>query len=270
MSKIILALGMKRSGSTLQHNLIKNALGGETHLLGTVNEPDLSEKIRELVREKRDVGANTPHLIKSHFVNLETAIEFKEDLAVFSTYRDLRDIFLSFKEKVNLSINVFIEQTEKEIEFNNALERCVPVVKQKYEELYTDSMGGLLALSKHLGVEMSVSEATRIVGETSVGSAIERSGDFTFGDRCNRLTNDLIKRLPTGLRSTAMKVAWLKKIRYRVFNPNIEDPDTLLHINHISRFKGVPGSWRIGLTEAESRILTSHFSEWLKSHSYEV
>jgi len=44
----------------------------------------------------------------------------------------------------------------------------------------------------------------------------------------------------------------------------------LLHHNHVSRDKGVPGAWRAALTPDEAAAITDLYGDWLSSHGYDV
>lgn len=266
MSKVILCLGMPRSGSTLQFNLIRNIISATMPLTvhGTVNEPLLSPRIQDLV----DENDKTLHLIKSHTIDLATVKKVHKNLLIFGTYRDLRDIYLSFKEKVNLSLEEFITRTHESIVYYEDLESVTKVQYQKYEPMYKNPRKAVESILDFFEIKLSEERIETIISETSVEAAINLQKKFGWKNKTKHLINKQISSIPPGIRRRFICFPGLRKIRRDFLNPNIEDPNTLLHIDHISRFKGVPGTWQKALKPSEAARITKEFQIWLQMHGY--
>jgi len=271
MDMFVLCLGMRRSGSTLQYNLIRKCLSThyDMEVHGTCNEPALSNLIRN--SDTADASTNDRiHLIKSHSIDTETVKEHGERIAIYVTYRDLRDVYLSLKEKVNMPLNDYIAQCKDWLADYEELCELAQVRSYCYEEMYAEPRAALDSIQADFSLCLDEDKIEQIIHETSVTSALNVTHRFTWKDRILHRCNKVVYMLPRKLRKAAMRIQAIRYIRHKVLRSNLEDSETLLHIDHISRFRGVPGSWRKALDPVESETISRTFGAWLERHGYQL
>jgi Sulfotransferase domain len=237
---------MYRACSTWQYEVVAHLI--ERHRDGQRLGYLTSDEYAELVRSEGS-GPSVParrrwRVLKSH----DGAPCFARALAagracVIYSYRDVRDVVFSMMHKRGLPFEKLLrEGTIHQILANDRFWACQPdVMVQRYEDLITDPVGGVVGLAHHLGIALEPGEAERIAGE--------------YSQESNRA------------RTTALR-ARLQEAGVDLSSPSnaqICDASTLLHWNHM---RTAGSSWRELATLQETVLLHRLCGRWLQAHGY--
>jgi hypothetical protein len=241
----IVCCGMYRACSTWQYEVVAHLaeryLGGKR--LGyltaaqyrTVTRPELPASLGK----RRSV-----RVLKSH----EGDRVFARSLAAGTAravyaYRDVRDVVYSLAHKRKLTFEQLLRQGMiHQVLANDRFWSGRPhVLIQRYEDLLAAPADGVLALARHIGINLGRAEAEQIAEEYSQES--NRARTAVLRHHLHQAGVDL----------------------HSADNAQICDATTLLHWNHMRE----PGaSWRSEASPEHEAILNRLCGRWLFDHGY--
>lgn len=238
----VLCMGMYRSGSTWQYNIISDLIGKQANSrsLGVVS----GKQYAELPRLAAGEGWRC---LKDHYghPSFTKALAEGRALAVYS-YRDLRDVAYSLVHKFNTSFTDIIE-TRKLLAYcleQDAYWRSQPrTLILRYEDAMSNPVGTIRAIAAHLGIELAPGEAEKLAEENSLQSNRQRTDKLANQLRDKGLNLDN----PT--------------------NALLYDDKSLLHWNHIR--EGRVGGWHTEAMPEEIFRLARECGDWLVENGYE-
>jgi FkbM family methyltransferase len=227
----IFCCGAKRSGSTLQYNLL-----AETVELSKIGKRIEYVKPLEfgIVREKyKDYDGYK--VFKTHVLTEEIRNEIMHGNAIcFYVYRDIRDVIVSFKNKGWLgSIKGAIKQYLDD--YNSWMSIEDRLIVRRYEDFYDKLDHELAFISKFLGIELS---------EQSLNSIVQRLSLATLKNRIGKFED------------------------FTLIDSHRFDPKTLLHEGHIN--SGEIGQWRRKLLINEILEIEAMAASWLTRNGYDL
>lgn len=260
---IILCAGMLRSGSTLQFNVVCRLLQ-EAGVEYVTSFATLTEYLKE-----RPVEGEKLVVLKSHRVDFSSTLSGNIDLYVTYTYRDLRDVYLSGKEKFGWRGDVLEEKLDGAIENYNSVKDTsgVPKIMQDYEGMYRDLRSRVVEMVSFLGLsKISDAQVDRVVDSLSVDSVssyIESKANL----RRNKKFRKFADSCPTFVKKLARKNSVWSRI-IRSFRGDLVDEGTMFHANHISQRKGEPGLWKEYLNQEEIDEIERRYSTFMTERGY--
>lgn len=230
----VFCAGMKRSGSTLQYQLVADI----------VERQNIGRRIGYL--EPREFTSlcsqhiDTPELlvVKTHaFLPEAEKLCRSEQALVFCVYRDLRDVAVSLSNKNGTTIEEILEKGE--------LHACVSDLRSwtalpgvelmKYEQMIANIPFAVAQVAEHLDVNLSE------------GQCIEIAKEYSREKQRYR-----IQELCQSLKARGQESGY--------------DSNSLLHENHIH--SGAAGQWQQILTTDQVRQIENNFGCWLEEHNY--
>lgn len=244
---LLICNGMVRSGSTLQYNLVRSLV--EVRGLGEgvgFFSPDQahSHNLAELASDERFYVLKTHETVSCDLVN-DLGVQ---NFLFFYIYRDLRDVAVSLKNKLNCGGEDLIQRLDHAVALSKAIQ-CYPnLLSQRYEYVYTNLHGAIAQQAKHIGLKMTTESIDRIAATCSIKN---------IGKSARRRTSKLNK--------VARRVFSTIGVKGSEYNRQ-----TLLHSNHISEGEGQVGAWQSALSSAEKSIITERYSSWLAKYSYKL
>jgi len=237
---------MYRACSTWQYEVIAHLI--ERYFDGARLGYLTGEQYTALRRAEAMANRKTtrsPRVLKSHEGDRAFArsLATGRALAVYS-YRDARDVVYSLMHKRKLTFEQLLRQgmIHQVLANDRFWSRCPGVLVQRYEELMAAPVEGVLALARHIGLDLDGCEAERIARKYSQQS--NRARTAALRNRLRQAGIDL---------SSAM-------------NAQICDATTLLHWNHM---RDPNSCWRSVATGQEEAILDRVCGRWLIDHGYE-
>ena len=243
---LVICNGMYRSGSTIQYNLAREIAeysGGRG--LGFLSSSDLESRREELLEK---VESKKCFVIKMHEPFLETSFDAEGgQIKILYTYRDLRAVVASIKEKLNCEAKVAMDMLNEALRFESDLMNNNTVFSQRYETYYRRELAMLEGISGFIGVSIPPNDAKVIANRHSLESTKASIGEFT---------------------SLSVFFARLKKKWPMSLMFEQTDNTTLLHYNHISRFSGNIDSWKETLSAEEVFQIELKHKNWLLSRGY--
>ncbi len=266
MNKIILCIGMKRSGSTLQFNIARLLLEsqGRVQNLGYVQKYDLKNKLDVRVD-------NTQSLIaKCHNPDWKFGEKLLYRNKVLYIYRDLRAVYASMKLRTNVSLNDFICEMKEDLILYSKFENDKRVLVQKYEEIYGNEYHAVCGISNYLEMHNVNSSLVKdIVNKVSIND-LSSNNYFIFnkGAFATWMYRLLIRATPRGVVSLLKKTILTTKLIAFIKGLIKIDSKTLMYADHISKTKGDPNIWKEILSNEEVIRIESEFNGWLKQHRY--
>jgi len=237
----VLCAGMYRACSTWQYEVIAHLLdrSGSSDRLGYLT----GEEFAEHYRLNRQRGGWS--VLKSHEGDRSfTRAIANQDAKVVYAHRDIRDVVFSLMHKRGISFEEILRQGMiHQILVNDRFWKRQPgVLVQRYEDLVSNPVQGIIELAKHLEVEITREEAEEIANEYSFQTNRQR-------------TQELVARL----KEQGVDLSDPSNLQYY-------DQKTLLHWNHLR--EGRPGNWRTQATPQQRSILSRLCDQWLAAHDY--
>jgi hypothetical protein len=253
---VIFCIGLPRSGSTLQYNIVKSVLfeSGLDYV-----EHGFFESGTFLGEQKGKIN-----LIKTHrfndAMNNSNAINF-------ISYRDFIDAYESAKIKNGISEGDFYTKNMELLSDFDRITNKSSVVWQSYEQdLYEqNNISAIREIAKCLQVNLSKAQIAQISNKCCI-EATKGNLTITLGQKIKKGINSLVLRLPDPIKKILKSTKLNVVLRYFVPH-NIESKNSLLHVDHISKTNGQPGQRKYPFTKMELDMLTvlkTKFSEELK------
>jgi len=242
----VICCGMYRACSTWQYDVIAHLV--EQYFDGTRLGYLTAEQYTALLRKGAPENRQTtrcPRVLKSHEGDRVFARSLAAGRAVaVYAYRDVRDVVFSLMHKRRLSFEQLLRQgmIHQILANDRFWSGCPGVLIQRYEDLLSEPAEGVLALARHIGLDLNPAEAERIAGRYSRES--NRARTAALRQRLHQAGVDLD--------STA--------------NAQICDATTLLHWNHM---RDPNAYWRSEATDEHEAILDRLCGRWLIDHGYE-
>lgn len=241
---ILVAAGMKRSGSTLQYNLARHLLAeGEGEAHGYWSASRISSN-RHIIREWE--AAPILHLIKTHdYPDADLAAE-----RVLYIYRDPRGVAASIEKKIGRRPSDLLSRLEASRNRLFEIKRvaasggegsptfCI----QRYGEVIRDRGGAVREIARFIGTDPGESVLEDIIARTDPGRTRRRLED-TFGGSLPKLQSVLSRYLP-------------------MVDGPVEE-SSLLHPDHISDDEGA-NRWESILSRRDLEEIEAHFGDWIE------
>jgi len=264
--RVIFCAGMKRSGSTLQFNFVREIIQASGQQVATAFQTPA-----EFTRNWKDghyADAQTI-LIKTHQADFSDVFMAGLRPLITYTYRDLRDVYLSGKEKFGWNGKEDLCRMLDEAVENYSRVRELPddvCLIQSYEQLYNDRRRSILELAKFLSLPLQDSMADEICGHYSI-HRIKEQIDSNRKQRIYLIYRKIERNTPGFIRRLLKKSSWLRDVKNKIRSSKVDD-STMFHADHISSRQGVPGQWKNYLEASEIALIEERYSEFLVDNGY--
>ncbi len=161
-------------------------------------------------------------------------------------YRDLRDVLDSMRHKTGKTFDgLMAEGLIHRILWNDSFWRKQPrVLVQRYEELVTNPVQGVIELAGALSLQISEAEASAIASEYSIAANRARSEQF----------KRQLSKIGVSTKNTKQQLR--------------ADPGTLLHVDHLR--EGAVGGWQRAFNSTQLAIIRELSGTWLMDNSYPI
>ena len=242
----VICCGMYRACSTWQYEVIAHLVERfyDGTRLGYLSGEQYAALRRADALANRDT-TRRPRVLKSHEGDRVFARSLKagQALAVYA-YRDIRDVVFSLMHKRKLTFEQLLRQgmIHQVLANDRFWSGCPRVLVQRYEDLLEAPAEGVLALARHIGLDLDHRDAEQIARKYSQES--NRARTVLLRQRLNQAGIDLTS----------------------AENAQICDATTLLHWNHM---RDPDSSWRTLATGQLEAILDRLCGRWLIDHNYE-
>ena len=228
---------MKRSGSTLQYNIVKIMV--ETLGIGIGVGYVEAHSFASLMQEYKDDGKFL--IVKSHTFIAEYPMlyQHRHALAIFS-YRDIRDVTLSLMRKYSKPFYKILLNGElpEIIEDDYLWSNVDGTRRSRYERFVSDLEEEIIGIARHLNIKIDNKLVNQIIQNTNVEAQKGRVAGFD----------------------------WQKAVRYS--DEITYMPDTLLHSNHFQ--SGKVAEWKIAFSPLQILAIELITHNWLERNGYEI
>lgn len=246
---IIPCLGLKRSGSTMQFGFVREIL--EANSIQYENLRYLEhEGVAAIDWDALKASGCQAVVFKSHDVRVIGLLPSGADVRPVFIKRDIRDTFLSAREKWNWQKEVIPEMIQEYREAIEYFEDLDAGLFQNYETAYQNKSAAILEIAKFLGMTISLSQVDKLASEEPEIS-ITKQVIFKI------IKQMVYIRQAIPLPKSRFEKATGRKL-FRSAVTKMIEPDSQLHPDHMSKRKGAPGGWESGLTEEEKAVFKSH------------
>jgi hypothetical protein len=237
---------MYRACSTWQYDVIAHLVEHyfDGTRLGYLTGAQYTALLRQAAPATRET-TRCPRVLKSHEGDRVFARSLAAGRAVaVYAYRDVRDVVFSLMHKRKLTFEQLLRQgmIHQILANHRFWSKCPGVLVQRYEDLLRAPAEGVLALARHIGLNLDQAEAEQIAGKYSQES--NRARTAALRHRLHEAGVDL--------NSAA--------------NAQICDATTLLHWNHM---RDPDSCWRSEATDRHEAILDRLCGRWLIDHRYQ-
>lgn len=241
----VICCGMYRACSTWQYEVVAHLV--ERYFEGTRLGYVTAAQYKNLERDDTTANRQKPRIarvLKSHEGDRVFAKSLAAGRAVaVYAYRDVRDVVFSLAHKRKLTFEQLLRQGMiHQVLANDRFWSGRPnVLVQRYDDLLKAPALGVLALARHIGVNLDRAEAEQIAGEYSQES--NRARTAALRHHLHQAGIDL---------DSAQ-------------NAQICDAATLLHWNHM---REPNACWQSEATVEHEAILNRLCGRWLVEHGY--
>jgi FkbM family methyltransferase len=231
-------VGMMRSGSTLQYNIVAEILE-----LKEIGKRLGWEHHEEFYKIKEKYMSDKYNVFKNHFLTDEIEAELKQvdGSILMYVYRDIRDVCISIMDKENKTF----EQVFNSKVLHNAIEQYYKITNsslkkyiQSYEVMFLNTKREIKEVARFLNVELTTDEIEAIYSKISFESQKDNIEKYKENSE------------------------YISKGKQK-FNAN-----TLLHLNHIK--DGGIAKYKQRLSKPQIKQLEDEFGEWLDELGYKI
>ena len=244
---IVHCIGLLRSGSTLQYNLVVSLV--EKLGIGRGEGSFVAEQFFDPRKHAEWENDNQYHIIKMHNLHpRDQALIASGKMKTCSIIRDIRDVAVSIKLKQGLEGENLCTLVDEAIAGYYRIKSIPGVFIQVYEQVVPDLHTAIAELANFLNIPVDRKTIESIARECSLDSA-------------RKVTEKLQSSITVDLKGKPLPQVDAIMTKY-------EDKKTLLHPNHISKNSGASGVWRYELTQEEIDTITRRQKEWLYEIGY--
>lgn len=266
---IVACIGFPRSGSTLQFEICAKIIQNrceEFENLGYLRLEEQGELLDK--RAANCMKKNSIVIFKSHELSRELEPAGKS-LYVIHSYRDLRDSFVSHKNKWNVQLKDFVMRHKSLIVKYETMKNTENYLEQSYEKEIFERWSCINSIAHFLNLDVTEDETKKIFCETSVDNVANVTSpgikEFLF-----LYLNKALRGCPPGLKNAMRRIGVNEKVRRYLIPHDVHQKTDLFHFDHISINKGRPGVWRQCLNKIEKDTLENEFGDWLRKRGYEI
>ncbi len=261
---LVLCVGMKRSGSTLQYNLARSLVESTDSLEGGYILSMAPEQRSKLFHEYATDSKLC--VVKSHTMPAEAAALPADQVRFCYIYRDIRDVAVSIRAKEGLTGEKLLAYLDTCIDDYHEIMRANPVLKQKYEDVMADTPAAIRELADFLAVPVDDQLVQQINEQYSIETALSKQKP-SLRSAVRSILVPLSRAVggKDGLRKWGAP-RWLLR---HVHMPRAKiDSRTELHADHISKDKGACGLWRTSLPKKDIEVISRRYADWLTEVGY--
>lgn len=232
----IICCGMMRSASTLQYQLTSEI----------VKYKNMGKSIGWVEPNKFSYFKDKYHnyqgflIAKCHkYIKESVELDRKENAKFIYSFRDIRDVYVSLKNKNHskLSFWIILQQIESALSDYQSWNKLNNILCSKYEIFTKDLSQEVLRIANHINIGLSLKEAHKISCNFTLPRQIEKTEIFDYN-----------------------------KLGIKVNENTVYDPKSLLHKNHI--FSGESELWKREMTNLQLSIMEGVFYNWLVENNY--
>lgn len=257
---LIVCNGMFRSGSTLQHSLVKEIMGSDfVRDMGFFDAHGVMEKRTELQHMALDGQC---YLIKTH----ASLPPITGNVRFIYSHRDLRDVAVSLYSKLECTDEVMIAMIGDSLDVYKSLKNLPPgsILIQSYRELTYEFERSIKDLADYLGVSLTQSQLESIKEKLNIDSVAAQL------DRTTGLRNFLVYinrrlRLASSLRAVGVPAGVIARLSRLIKR---EGNGAQFHYNHISKHRGRVGVWKEVLDSDDVEMIERRYGWWLTELGY--
>ena len=265
-TNIVICVGMKRSGSTLQFNISRLLLESQKNIS---NLGEVKSNLLDLTLEQISQNDES-QILKVHdpdYAILDKLLLNKKNKVLY-TYRDLRSVFASMKLRSNISVDEFITDMKLHLKLFSKLKTDKRILFQKYEIFFNNNIKNIEEISEFLEIKNKDEKLFQ-----DISNNLDNLNKFTKSNLLN------LKKLITIIYRIVIKITpktLINLIKYIIplnnltsfFKKIIHDQETLMDFDHFSSTKGSIDAWKSILTDHEIQKIEAQFGDWLKEHGY--
>lgn len=233
--KILACLGMPRSGSTVQYNLVKDVCAQEfrTKELGFLEW----EFLEETIKEERFDGTI---IFKSHWLDPDWIINQGSEIAIFLTHRNLIDVYISGIAKFGWSKETFYDEVDRSLSLYDQLSNLQGAFQSEFNDLRTNTIGEINRISGHLGYSLDEETIGKIGENWSISTSINRIKSLPLKVRINaRITSFFRRWTPSALKRLLKSVGISYAIKKWILGESKGQVGSMLLPDHISSPKKI-------------------------------
>ncbi len=239
---IVVCAGMPRSGSTLQFNIVKQAVLGSNWIeVEWVKNDRICKKLKAI----KSNDTNSTIYLKTHNVP-ECIFQGEDKIKILTSIRDPRDVAASNKNAFNNSVAKSIATLSKSYDLLDQVREKEEVFLyvSNYTNLVFDLYSEVKKISDFLVVCNSETRCKKISEEVGLNIAYGKSRTNKFN-----VLNHIKRNLLLGLGVAPYK-----------------DADLRLHPNHISEYRGVNNYYSKVLTPDEICLIEDSLLSRYQNH----
>ncbi|MEM1157503.1 MAG: hypothetical protein AAF649_08185 [Verrucomicrobiota bacterium] len=256
-NRVLIFLGMQRSGSTLQYNIGRKIIEGKIHqsdivVFGAL-EPDSFDSFRDLVlSSKEKLILAKAHWLPEEMVQLLTS----DHASFFYISRELKDVYYSGKRKEGWDLDDFSESIDLNLtSFSLLRETGADTLVQRYEDLMADMPSSTLEIARFLNIELSDQQVNEIARSQDVNLVVASQGQMGTWPSLRVKLRNSAKSLPPGIIHFFKRSDLICTLVKRYLGNKDYDGKSLIHVNHISESKGASGAWKGNISEKEIQFI---------------
>jgi hypothetical protein len=226
----IICMGLPRSGSTLQYNIVKALLkeAGRDYLDIGYCESSISEDI---------FSGEDFVLLKTHYYH---ELMSSSDTLVLISYRSFYESYVSASEKWGEDFKTFYDKNRKILDDIGRINSPEKIAWQSYEnELFEgNNIHAIRNLNNKLGLNLNELQMLKVSDSCRVDS-LRKITNYTHLEKGYHYFNRIVQRTPIFIKAP-LRILKVATFIRKYIPANVSDDQTLLHRDHFSKTKGAP------------------------------
>lgn len=257
---LIVCNGMYRSGSTLQHSLVKEIMGPDSvRDVGFFDAHSVIDKKEELQHMALDGQC---YLIKTH----ASLPPLAGNVRFIYSHRDLRDVAVSLYSKMECTHEVMIAMIGESLDVYKSLKKLPSdsMLIQGYKELTCEFERSIKDLADYLGVSLTQPQIEGIKAKLNIESVAAKL-DRSAGLRKFLVYINSRLRLASSLRALGVPAGVIARLSRAIKR---EGNGAQFHYNHVSKHRGRVGVWKEVLDSNDVEKIERRYGWWLIELGY--
>ena len=190
---------------------------------------------------------------------------------IFYIHRDLRDVAVAAKYKWALEGDKLIEMLDRALGSYETMEEAKAFgmawcLRQRYEDVFTNTEEAVREIAHFLGINPSSEAVDQVINDCSIEKmeTITRSRFLAFNYRVRNHILGFMVKFIKGILPSSMSISFKRFRKYYLMLLPKVDQHTCMALRHIEPTKGVPGAWRLILTQEEQELIGTRYQNYFK------
>ena len=257
--------GMKRSGSTLQYNIVRLILKRAMKDVETVVKSKNEMKGMGRYETKKYDLVKTHHPTSGLMSNIEN-----KNIKVTYIFRDIRNVYLSIQRMQGLRHDEILSIIDNCVETYRLVKKHNGILMQKYEDVLSDISQAVSDVAKYLNYPIKKQAVHNISAECRPKTTRQKQKNISLGSKLWHKSYRMYGLMPKAIKDGLRYVGLPDLLDRLNVSRGRARSKSQLHPSHVSNNPGSHDKWRDKLSNEVKQDITTRYSQYLIENNYSV